>query len=75
MFEFQTPELLAVALVVVIAVVALLWIVPGLLRQIFCKHAKYREEPAEHALCTRCSKNLGAITRLREARPQDEVQN
>lgn len=73
MLNLSISEIYAVVIVALVMGAALLWIVPGLLRQIFCKHPQYREQPANHATCTRCRKNLGAVALLRGQRPLDEL--
>lgn len=44
------------------------WVIHDWYRQWRCKHEKYYENMACHAICSRCGKDLGFIGTVREER-------
>jgi hypothetical protein len=66
--RYAADAIVALAILVVVVVSGLLFILPGLVRQMRCKHDRgVHETWACDAICRECGKNLGFIGAWREA--------
>ena len=61
--------LIGVFVITLFAIVILLFNIPSLVRQLRCKHEKFRETSACDAICCECGANLGFIGNLRKSKP------
>ncbi len=62
--------LLAIALL--LFVVAFIFQIPSIIRQLRCKHKRYRENSRCWGVCLDCGAGLGSISKLRERNPGGE---
>ncbi len=68
MFIFTIETILTLVLIVIFILIHSYYGIKKYFKQKNCDHSDYRETMACDAVCTKCSKNLGFIGKIRDKR-------